>query len=132
MDLGDLLSEALSPKRGPRITYQPREVKKFQTTTPEAEADKLEAMERPNKRSALNSIDRLKGSGYEVEEAEDALDAYNEVDRSDFVGDPEGYADERSNCWSDFIEVLRECRHEDEDEFDFEDDLDEAIEEEGK
>lgn len=92
------------------VRYYPRGTAAFaqeKKTTPEIEADKLEAMERPNIRSGRNAIDRLNRDDYDTEEADDLLTAYDELDRSDY-DDAEEYTEARHEAWDEFIQAIRE------------------------
>ncbi|MBT9132743.1 MAG: hypothetical protein DDT33_01272 [Firmicutes bacterium] len=66
------------------------------------------AKKKPNKRSAEIVIAKLKKEGYDVEDAQGALDEYNDTIRSDFE-DADEFADARLDAYDVFLESLREA-----------------------
>jgi hypothetical protein len=97
----------------------------FETEISEV-ADKLASLQRPNVRSAQSAINRVQSyaenNGVDIDTSglENALDEYTSIERSDYPGDPEGYAADREQAWESFLE---EFENFDLDELDWVDEL---------
>lgn len=60
-----------------------------------------------NELKAQNDLDTLQSKGYETTDADDLLDEYVSIDKSDFETVQE-YSEARTNAWDDFVDGLDE------------------------
>jgi len=60
-----------------------------------------------NSARAQKDLDSLKAQGYEIEDAEDALEAYRDTQRPDFES-AEEFSEARGETWEEFLNALDE------------------------